>query len=285
MACKQGHQAGVRAVGGKRVSAWFLGQANHPDFREIIELLDNDTQLTLAPSDRHATSRDAAGVFSPELIVIAQARPGQFRWNEVDRWRCRFPLAGVVSLLGSWCEGELRTGRPLPGAERLYWHEFHAWWHRQTLLRSTGHCPDWACTYAPSQTGRLWSPLFPAGELAHRGLIVLGTPRWDTADALADVLLDAGFASAWLPPGKPVPPMRGVVAGIWEGGQLDDAEAQQLAAFSQRLARDTAPVVALLDFPRRDCVDRAFDSGAAAVLGKPWINSELIATLRPSEAD
>jgi AmiR/NasT family two-component response regulator len=45
------------------------------------------------------------------------------------------------------------------------------------------------------------------------------------------------------------------------------------------MARDGAAVVVLLDFPRRDRVDRAFKAGAAAVLGKPYLNSDLIATL------
>jgi hypothetical protein len=37
-------------------------------------------------------------------------------------------------------------------------------------------------------------------------------------------------------------------------------------------------VLGLLDFPRRDRVDQALAIGAAAVVAKPWLNAELIAT-------
>ncbi|MFM7073296.1 MAG: hypothetical protein ACKO38_16030, partial [Planctomycetota bacterium] len=51
----------------------------------------------------------------PELIVGFQNRPGQWREEELHVLAGRWPLAVMVSLLGSWCEGEPRTGRPLPG--------------------------------------------------------------------------------------------------------------------------------------------------------------------------
>ena len=35
----------------------------------------------------------------------------------------------------------------------------------------------------------------------------------------------------------------------------------------------------LLDFPRRDRVDWALEAGAAAVLGKPGLNADLVTTL------
>ncbi len=69
------------------------------------------------------------------------------------------------------------------------------------------------------------------------------------------------------------------MAGIWDGVQLNDAEAMSLSTFCFQLARDRAPVVALLDFPRRERVDRAMQIGAAAVIAKPWLNAALIATL------
>ena len=50
--------------------------------------------------------------------------------------------------------------------------------------------------------------------------------------------------------------------------------------FVRDLARSNAPVVALLDFPRRDRCEVARRAGAAAVLGKPWLNADLIATIR-----
>jgi AmiR/NasT family two-component response regulator len=61
---------------------------------------------------------------------------------------------------------------------------------------------------------------------------------------------------------------------------LDEHEADDLAAFCRSLTRDRAPVVALLDFPRRERVEIALAAGAAAVLGKPWLNIDLVAAVR-----
>jgi AmiR/NasT family two-component response regulator len=60
---------------------------------------------------------------------------------------------------------------------------------------------------------------------------------------------------------------------------LNEREADDLSGFCRALARDSAPIVALLDYPRRDSYDCALQCGAATVLGKPWHNDELIASI------
>jgi hypothetical protein len=253
----------------------LTGHVDHPEFRDTVRILNSEAQL-------------AGNNGSPELAIIAQSRPGQIGEQEVQRLRREAPLAGIVGLLGTWCEGETRTGRPWPGVLRLYWYEFPPWWRRQVALRAAGRCPDWA---RPGDFGLLTSRHeHPASRIQHpassihiptsRGLIAIHTRHRDTADALADTFQHAGFATVWQRPGRATCVLRGVTAAIWDGSQLDDFEADALARFCRSLASDAAPVVALLDFPRRDSVDRAMDIGAAAVLGKPWRNDELINTVQ-----
>ena len=50
--------------------------------------------------------------------------PGQFSCEAIDRIRTRAPLARLVGLLGSWCEGEVRSGQPWPGTIRIYAHQW-----------------------------------------------------------------------------------------------------------------------------------------------------------------
>jgi hypothetical protein len=224
-----------------------------------------------------------------ELIIVAQSRPGAISEHHVHRLRRAVPLAGIVGLLGSWCEGETRTGRPWPGVPRLYWYEFPTWWQRQLALRAAGQCPDWARPvdfgFRISDCGsRDHNIQHPASSFQHRapvssGLIVIQTSQRDTADALSDVFRRAGFATVWQRPGLCAGIVRGATAGIWDGGQLDEREVEDLALFSRTLLSDAAPVIALLDFPRRDRVDRALQLGANAVLGKPWRNEALLAQL------
>ena len=114
---------------------------------------------------------------------------------------------------------------------------------------------------------------------------MLQTTCWETGDVLADVL-----RTAWIRDGVEFGradarrAMRGAAAGIWEGRQLDEPEVRQLSAFCRRLAKDGAPVIALADFPRRDRCEVAYQAGAAAVMGKPWLNADLLATLGAIDA-
>jgi hypothetical protein len=246
----------------------LVGESNHPDFRDAIDLLRSESRLITGVEAR------------PELIVVAQSRPDAFVRAYVNQLQRAAPLAGIVAILGSWCEGETRTGRPWPGVERLYWYDFPAWWRRQLQLRAANRCPDWA--RPGGQPSRRSVPGHPQPQ---SGLVVLRTQRRDNADALADTLNEAGHPTVWQRYDRARAETRGAIAGIWDGGQLSDVETADLAEFCTQMARDGAPVVVLLDFPRRDRVDSAYEIGAAAVLGKPYLNSDLIATLESVSAD
>src|SRR5205085_6131627 len=111
------------------------------------------------------------------------------------------------------------------------------------------------------------------------GLIVMRSSRRETAAALSDVLTRRGYSTVWQRPATARQIITGAVAGIWDGGQLDHCEAGELARFCSEMNCHAAPVIAMLDFPRRDRVDRAINLGAAEVLGKPWMNHDLIATV------
>ena len=248
----------------------LVGDVDHQDFRDAIALVRSSSCVA-----------DVGGP-SPELIVVAQSRTGSVRLADVEELRRRFPLAGVVALAGTWCEGETRTGRPWPGIARLYWYEFPEWFRRQLNLRAAGRCPEWSqCDFGfPAAAGKRLSEigLRIAGKVEH-GLIQLRAGSRETADTLSDVLGSAGYATVWQRSGSSVPFVRGAVAGVWDGGQLDEREADELSAFCRRLDRARTPVVVILDFPRRDRVERALECGAAAVLGKPWRIEDLLGTI------
>lgn len=239
----------------------LVGEIDHADFRDAIELLRSEARLITSTGTL------------PELIVATQSRPDAICGEQLHRLRRAAPLSGIVALLGSWCEGETRTGRPWLGVHRLYWYEFATWWRRQTMLRAAGRCPDW------SRPANQLSPSEPGRPRPRPGVIVLRTPQRDTADALADVCQHAGYSTAWQSGASPRNYIRGVVAGIWDGGQLNNTEAADLRHFCNQLARSATPILTLLDFPRRDRVDLAREMGAATVLGKPYRNADLLASV------
>src|SRR4051812_32711922 len=83
----------------RRLSLLMAGDIGHADFREIVELLGADANLVAIASE------------SPEVIVVFHSRPLAVRAQMLLDLQKVAPLAGVVIVAGSWCEGELRTGR------------------------------------------------------------------------------------------------------------------------------------------------------------------------------
>jgi hypothetical protein len=239
-----------------------VGQYNHADFRDAIDLLHATATITTS----------ATGL--PELIVAAQSVPYAVSPGELQAIRREAPLAGIVGLMGTWCEGEMRTGRPWTGIERIYWYNFPGWWRRQLELRACSACPDWA-----RGSDGIAGTLSRESDPRRNGLVVVATGTRETALAISDALQAAGYATVWQTLNGNRPVIQGAIAAIWDGGQLSHEEEVRLAEYCERQGRDNTPVIALLDFPRQDRCERARALGAAAVIGKPWLNSNLIAIL------
>jgi DNA-binding NarL/FixJ family response regulator len=251
-------------------SVLVVGDAEHAELRSAVDLLRETACVSVASHAEQAAADLAQAAQPPELVVLAQSRPGTVHPRALRRLEQLAPLAGVVALLGSWCEGQARSSRPTGGVQRLYWYDFAIWWARQLAHRRAGRGPDWA---RPEEGARNEDR-----EASRNGFILLSTAEWETATALADELASQGYATAWQPPGRRVV-HHGATAGIWEGGQLDDREASRLTAFCRQLAREDAPVVALLDFPRHNRCRCALEAGASVVLGKPWLGVDLVGAL------
>ncbi len=59
-----------------------------------------------------------------DAIVLLQSYTGEHPRSVLDRIRRKFPVTPVVSVLGCWCEGELRTGWPLAATHRIYGNDW-----------------------------------------------------------------------------------------------------------------------------------------------------------------
>lgn len=241
----------MHAVSDPRPNVWLIGDTEHGDFADAIAFVRSTASVSRAV---------------PEIIVIAEGRPGMVNRRAVERLRRSAPLAGVVSLSGSWCEGETRTGQPIASAKRLYWYEFPSWWQRQLNLRAAGHCPEWA------RVDDFGSRIADRG-LASGGNVLVSAPDFDSAETISVALKSFGYRTFWHRTGSDC--ISDASAGIWIGGQLSDTELDELAAF----CRVASPVIALADFPRRDRYEAALSTGAVAVLSKPWSNGSLVSGL------
>ena len=263
------------AMNGHTTGVLAIGNLEHTEFRAAAELLRSGTDLVVCGSVEHATNWLYAANPPPQWIVIFQSLPGQFSRDVLGvLWRLA-PLARMVRVLGSWCEGEIRTGQPWPGAIRMYWHQAPV--RIAAALRSVAlGRPPWPLAPTATEEDRLI--VLPKGALSYgeRLLVGIRTQTLSAAESFADACSNEGYMTVWLQPGRPVF-VRGLHACLWDFAHSSNAEFEAMAKFhAQHL---DVRVLALLDFPRVDDQKRAGLAGASALVSKPLMLDDLFWTL------
>ncbi len=260
------------------VDVYLVGDASREEFRDGCAVLDalsrvhRFADIESAVDGLNNTQDEHA--FAP-LIVLAQSHPGQFTSDGVDCLRTAAPLARIVALLGMWCEGEPRSGHPLPGVIRVYWHQAVARFPRKLSKWAEGRGSTWALPLTATDEERLLASTTAALPQA-TGLVALWSRRAEMEGFLAAACRAAGYATAWLHPRQPGG-VRGAVAALFDGTSLDAKGLAELRDFAARVA--PTRVLALLDFPRIKEVQLAAEMGVR-VLAKPVNVEDLLACCR-----
>ena len=166
----------------------------------------------------------------------------------------------------------MRSGRPCTGVIRVLWHQ---WQPRLIPFLQPGSAPVpglWQMPRTASLDERLASTVgswWPRGE----GLVAIHTDGHESFTALSEACHAGGYATVWYLSEDTVA-ASGVVAA-WR-----TASAATLAActFLQHVVQchRPAPVIALLDFVRRQDYDLAKSVGVAAVVAKPFLVYDLL---------
>ena len=259
------------------LSILLLGDATRSEFRNARAGLEQWGVGEFFDVDSAAAALDE-GRIAPDVILIAQAFPGQFSPEAVDRLRRLAPLARVVGLLGSWCEGEMRSGTPWPAAMRTYWHQWPTRCRREfeRLIRGEPCGLALPVTATDEERALADAELLDDGESV--GLVVICSQSRDMWAWLSGACRSRGFTTVWQRDANAVC-VEGATAAIFDATDLGPAECDQLRRMSAAL--QPAPVVALLSFPRIDQEQLALSSGATAVLSKPVNVEDLFSDLSP----
>lgn len=257
------------------VGCWSTGE-----FGVTFDQLEGSAEWPVAGSVPEAIDLLTACPRAPEIALIAVARPNDYPDDQLFELQQAAPLLRLVVVAGTWCEGELRTGQPPAGFLRLYWHELPSWWRAAVETTRRGAAPPWSSPLPDRFAGPPFPELAPAVD--RRRLIVdASDPHvWETLEA---VFTPLGWSVQWQPRRRPDRWMdrddRLPTAGLFDGSQLDADEAAELAAFCRRMAPFEAPVVVLLDYPRREHQRKIRELGATGLLGKPYRVEALAALL------
>lgn len=283
-------------------SIWLIGNWQNDDFAAPLRWLHEQAQChrfdtsaaavsaSLKPphSSHHAPRDDI-----PAAIIFAQSRPGEISTADVERLHAAAPLARLFALTGPWCEGELRSGRPLAGVTRIPWRRWQACLETEFGHSTPGHprsgsAPrDAPFGSEPEQPRtRLALPRtatdgerieHSVGRLAatHRSpakAIVCTSNRF-TYELLADALGRLNVATSWHFAGSNSLPEAADLT-IYDGWQQVPIRSE-----TEPVANAAPPRLLLLHFPRPDEAALAATAGIGAVIAMPFLLADLAAPL------
>ncbi len=120
-ACKvpDGAKKHCTTMSGPGLHVLLIGDTSRAEFCDAGAALEEVARVTCFAEVAAAIAAiSSSHDMIPHAVVLAQARPGQFTDSAIDRLRGLAPLARWIAILGSWCEGESRSGHPLPGMTR-----------------------------------------------------------------------------------------------------------------------------------------------------------------------
>ncbi len=257
------------------VDVLLAGPWNVGEFADLLSSLSVSHGWQRASNCGEVAALLAETKFAPELILLADPLPGTHPQSDVELLRQAAPLARLVVVAGTWCEGELRTGTPLTGVLRLYWYELPGWWASAMNMVQQGACPPWSQPFEGPAAGRT----LDGSQMAHSGIIAIDCKLISTWEALSAALKNFGADCHWTRRGELGQLPSHVAAGIWDGGQLEPLEVERLTKFAQAIRECGGVVIALLDFPRREHLDLVREAGCHAVLGKPYVVDELVSRI------
>lgn len=214
----------------------------------------------------------------PQVIMVAESRPGAVDPAILERLHCAAPLARLAALLGSWSEGQLRSGHPWPGVLRTYWHQAELRFAAQVRQ---GGCPaGWDLPRVATDADRLLHELPPAAQPLGRGFIAVRAAQLATYESLSDGLGAAGYATVWWRAPEPLH-VSNLAAVVWD---LEHAGPEPLRLLAQQRSIATArslPWLALLGFPRVADMQQLDSLGITRCLAKPFLLTDLWRALEP----
>lgn len=202
---------------------------------------------------------------SPDLLVVCQSTPDEFRAAEVDRWLGRWPLTRIVCCYGRWCDADGRTRSVWPLAlrtpvalaiDRLQ-QELEVLNGRLAPVHVTASREE-AFVFAYRCTAGSENANQPAIEIA------VVSPDVEYAAMLRECCLAAALDTSTAESGSSAHRLV-----LWDADPLPSDRTLREAAVSTVVRRDPqATVVALLGSPQAVDVSWLRAAGVAAVLPK-----------------
>lgn len=243
----------------------------HEDFRQSFARLQ--VPATMVPSERlNLVTGD-----NYHLVVLAQSRRDQISQSTIDYLRVELPEVPIVVLLGSWCEGENRSGNPLSGVTQVVWHQWESRFERFCIQLKDGLKSDWHLPLTASVSDRVrdFSP-DPAISQALLGKKVLVSSEDSTTfESVSDMLSVYQCSGFWAESSETTDQDFDAICVDGNGAtsELIDRICELRARFEE------VPVTVMLNFPRKQDMDSLVPVGVQEVVSKPYTHNEFLHSL------
>jgi hypothetical protein len=251
-------------------SIWVAGDWREPVFDEAVAWLRSNADCQFFDSPAATGANLSDGRF-PQAFVLVQSRPGQFSTDEVEMLHGREPLARLIALTGPWCEGELRSGRPIPGVARVAWRN----WRERLPVELAIHGQNLLAPRTATETDRAERIVHVTDEShAGRDLALVFSTRLETFNQIADGIQKFGFEV--VPFGTSTHSSMTPDVIIFDGWEQATAFKEQ--STDKNCLRHSLRVL-LLHFPRPEDHILAREAGIDAVIGLPLTLADLKSAL------
>jgi hypothetical protein len=244
----------------------ITGDYTHRDFKNLVTGID---AVILAPFNE-ALQTSTALCSELGLVVIAQSFPGQFSATEIEKLQGHFQMVPVIAVLGSWCEGETRSGKPWPGVVRVYWHQ---WLGRIDLFRRQLETANFTLWHQPA-TSTLADRVLRFDKAQplntpHQRKVGISANTSGQAEMLEDVLKELGFASFWIELASDQQPNLGQPDLICvDANQLGQPLKLRLDWLSDKFSG--IPRIVFCNFPRANEVEELMSWNVSRIVSKPF---------------
>lgn len=176
-----------------RVEIIVAGDWQHPEFSAVAKSLPTRSRLI-----RWEAGNEYEG--TPDLLVMAQARRNQVAPQVSQQVLAKWPTTPAVQVLSSWCEGEIRSGRPNPGWVRVLWHRWPTEFDRFIEDRGSGRTSAWDRSDARGNPATMAPSPWTGGRCLEIGV----DSRWTTESMTIEAMMTTlghvpRHISAWLP--------------------------------------------------------------------------------------
>ncbi|HUE71049.1 MAG TPA: hypothetical protein VMP01_09185 [Pirellulaceae bacterium] len=235
-----------------RLRMLLVGQTHAPELAPAVAWLQAQARCETMINQRQ---------FDPDAIVFCVARPGQISRAVVEDLHRAYPLSPLIALVGPWCEGEVRSGKPWPGVTRIYWHQWPA-----RLPQELARLTQPAAARMPRSATEVDAIVSrPAPPRAVRpALIGVVSRRQTDFEAIAQALDAGGHHPVWISAAELLPVLR------LDGLIIDGEEQLALDRFGP------IPQMVLANFPRPEELAALRTELRLAVLAKPYAIADLL---------